>query len=136
MHAIGNGAPLLDERNDVELLNGHENGTHTVFTFRRPLRSCDTKHDLELGVSTVCMSCSMFIDHVVVRTTASCRFGTASRTSSSSIAATDFTGCFRIFTFLFEFIFTFPAPLSNSPLRQSSRILSSGMRRAASVGGD
>ena len=52
MYAVGNDVPMLDKRQDVELLDGHENATHTVFTFRRPLRSCDTEHDLDLGVST------------------------------------------------------------------------------------
>ena len=47
---LENGAPLLDDRSDVQLLDGYENATHTVFTFRRPLISCDTKHDLNLGV--------------------------------------------------------------------------------------
>ncbi|XP_037072924.1 DBH-like monooxygenase protein 1 [Pollicipes pollicipes] len=52
MHAVGNSAPLLDDSDDVELLEGSENSTHTVFTFRRPLRSCDTEHDLSLGMDT------------------------------------------------------------------------------------
>ncbi|XP_037069421.1 DBH-like monooxygenase protein 1, partial [Pollicipes pollicipes] len=52
MHAVGNSAPLLDSSNDVELLEGSENSTHTIFTFRRPLRSCDTEHDLSLGMDT------------------------------------------------------------------------------------
>ena len=54
MYAVGNGAPIVDDSNDVELVDGHENSTHTVFTFRRPLRSCDTEHDLRLGVSVHC----------------------------------------------------------------------------------
>ena len=56
MYAVGNDAPMLDKRQDVELLDGYENATHTVFTFRRPLRSCDTEHDLDLGVSTTLTS--------------------------------------------------------------------------------
>ena len=53
MYAVGNDAPMLDKSQDVQLVDGYENATHTVFTFRRPLRSCDTEHDLDLGVSTV-----------------------------------------------------------------------------------
>ncbi|KAF0292060.1 DBH-like monooxygenase protein 1 [Amphibalanus amphitrite] len=52
MHAVSNSAPILDKSNNVKLLDGYENSTHTVVTFQRPLRSCDKEHDLDLGVDT------------------------------------------------------------------------------------
>lgn len=52
MHAVGNSQPREDARSDVELLGGSENDTHTVFTFRRPLRACDTEYDLSIGMDT------------------------------------------------------------------------------------
>ena len=51
MFSVVNEIPSLDESNDVRLLDGYENDTHTVFTFSRPLRSCDTLDDIDIGVS-------------------------------------------------------------------------------------
>ena len=35
--------PEIDDSQDVELISGFENGTHTVVTFARPWETCDTK---------------------------------------------------------------------------------------------
>eukprot|EP00058_Branchiostoma_floridae_P005110 XP_002590598.1 hypothetical protein BRAFLDRAFT_123613 [Branchiostoma floridae] len=44
--------PRLDSHQDVELLSGYENGTHTVLRFRRKLRPCDTAEDREITEDT------------------------------------------------------------------------------------
>ncbi|CAH1230127.1 MOXD1 [Branchiostoma lanceolatum] len=44
--------PRLDAHQDVELLSGYENGTHTVIRFRRRLRPCDTAEDREITEDT------------------------------------------------------------------------------------
>ncbi|XP_035686300.1 DBH-like monooxygenase protein 1 isoform X1 [Branchiostoma floridae] len=44
--------PRLDAHQDVELLSGYENGTHTVLRFRRKLRPCDTAEDREITEDT------------------------------------------------------------------------------------
>ncbi|XP_066270632.1 DBH-like monooxygenase protein 1 homolog [Branchiostoma lanceolatum] len=44
--------PRLDAHQDVELLSGYENGTHTVLRFRRRLRPCDTAEDREITEDT------------------------------------------------------------------------------------
>ena len=52
-HAVGNNPPYLDTRQDVELVAGYENDTHTVVTFSRAWDTCDTEQDLALGRDTV-----------------------------------------------------------------------------------
>ena len=52
-HAVGNNPPYLDTRQDVELVAGYENDTHTVVTFSRAWDTCDPEQDLALGRDTV-----------------------------------------------------------------------------------
>ncbi len=52
MHADGNGAPLVDSSQDYRVINGHQNGTHTLVTFERDWDTCDEKGDLQLGSDT------------------------------------------------------------------------------------
>ncbi|XP_078677954.1 DBH-like monooxygenase protein 1 [Branchiostoma floridae x Branchiostoma belcheri] len=52
-YAEGYFLPRLDASQDVELLSGYENGTHTVLRFRRRLRPCDTADDREITEDTV-----------------------------------------------------------------------------------
>ncbi|CAH1265386.1 Hypp3173 [Branchiostoma lanceolatum] len=47
-YAEGYFLPRLDASQDVELLSGYENGTHTVLRFRRRLSPCDTADDREI----------------------------------------------------------------------------------------
>ncbi|XP_078700100.1 DBH-like monooxygenase protein 1 [Branchiostoma floridae x Branchiostoma belcheri] len=51
-YAEGYFEPRLDARQDVELLSGYENGTHTVLRFRRRLKPCDTAEDREITEDT------------------------------------------------------------------------------------
>lgn len=48
-HATSNAAPILDEQEDVKLLWGKQNGTHTCLRFRRAWDTCDHQ-DMALGV--------------------------------------------------------------------------------------
>eukprot|EP00058_Branchiostoma_floridae_P016323 XP_002601811.1 hypothetical protein BRAFLDRAFT_279157 [Branchiostoma floridae] len=52
-YAEGYFQPRLDASQDVELLSGYENGTHTVLRFRRRLRPCDTTEDREITEDTL-----------------------------------------------------------------------------------
>ena len=47
------GAPVADPEQDCTLVGGKQNETHTIIRFKRPLDTCDSKHDLKLGVSSV-----------------------------------------------------------------------------------
>merc|ERR1711962_1482719 len=51
-HAVGNNAPFLDSSQDLTLIAGYENDTHTVIEFSRRWTTCD-KDDLQLGTDTV-----------------------------------------------------------------------------------
>ncbi|KAJ1521461.1 hypothetical protein ONE63_003129 [Megalurothrips usitatus] len=51
-HATSNAAPILDEQEDVKLLWGRQNGTHTCLRFRRAWDTCDHQ-DMALGEDTV-----------------------------------------------------------------------------------
>lgn len=52
MYAVNNGVPMLDEQNDIELIAGLENGTHTYVLFSRRLITCDNK-DLPITVNAL-----------------------------------------------------------------------------------
>lgn len=51
-HAVGNRSPFLDKSQDLTLISGAENETHTVIEFSRLWRTCD-EEDLHLGTDTV-----------------------------------------------------------------------------------
>ncbi|KAF2357527.1 Copper type II ascorbate-dependent monooxygenase C-terminal [Trinorchestia longiramus] len=53
MHGVRNGAPLLDDSQDVVLLSGRRNDTHTTLRFRRPWVTCDQHHDMAISADTV-----------------------------------------------------------------------------------
>ena len=48
-HGLANGESQLDQQQDYDLMNAHENDTHTVLRFRRKLITCDDK-DLNITV--------------------------------------------------------------------------------------
>jgi hypothetical protein len=52
MKAIGNSAPKMDTSQDLKLIKGYQNESHTVITFQRPWQTCDTKMDMELNSDT------------------------------------------------------------------------------------
>nr|XP_045616124.1 MOXD1 homolog 1-like isoform X2 [Procambarus clarkii] len=52
-HATGYAVPVIDESQDVTLLGGYQNDTHTVVRFSRPWTTCDTLSDLQLADETV-----------------------------------------------------------------------------------
>ncbi|XP_050715576.1 uncharacterized protein LOC126998176 [Eriocheir sinensis] len=52
-YAEGNWAPKVDASQDVKLLGGYQNDTHTVLRFSRPWQTLDTKNDFMLGDDTV-----------------------------------------------------------------------------------
>jgi len=41
----------MDDSQDVELLMGYRNFTHSVLRFKRPLVTCDKEHDVPITVS-------------------------------------------------------------------------------------
>ena len=43
MKAIGNSAPKMDTSQDLKLIKGYQNESHTVITFQRPWQTCDTE---------------------------------------------------------------------------------------------
>ncbi|XP_047468824.1 DBH-like monooxygenase protein 1 [Penaeus chinensis] len=45
--------PKIDKSQDVELLGGYQNDTHTVLRFSRPLDSCDADEDRKLTSDTI-----------------------------------------------------------------------------------
>lgn len=49
-YAAGYWAPTVDELQDVTLLGGYQNDTHTVLRFSRPWITLDTDSDYMLGV--------------------------------------------------------------------------------------
>ncbi|ROT77268.1 dopamine beta hydroxylase [Penaeus vannamei] len=51
-YATGYSQPLKDDQQDVELLGGYQNDTHTVLRFSRPWSTCD-EQDFELSSDTV-----------------------------------------------------------------------------------
>ncbi|XP_069946728.1 MOXD1 homolog 1 [Cherax quadricarinatus] len=52
-HSTAYGVPNIDESQDVELLGGFQNDTHTVLRFSRPWVTCDPHGDLQLSEETV-----------------------------------------------------------------------------------
>ncbi|XP_069165930.1 MOXD1 homolog 1-like isoform X2 [Procambarus clarkii] len=52
-HSTGYAVPIIDESQDVELLGGYQNDTHTVLRFSRPWKTCDLQADLQLSDETV-----------------------------------------------------------------------------------
>lgn len=52
-------APEVDASQDVMLLGGYQNDTHTVIRFSRPWNTCDKAQDVLLSVSTM----TMLLDH-------------------------------------------------------------------------
>ncbi|XP_064084123.1 DBH-like monooxygenase protein 1, partial [Macrobrachium nipponense] len=48
-HATGNSVPEVDSSQDVQLLEGFQNETHTALRFSRPWYTCDSDGDLELN---------------------------------------------------------------------------------------
>ncbi|XP_042889305.1 DBH-like monooxygenase protein 1 [Penaeus japonicus] len=52
-HAIGNMIPIIDDSQDIEVLGGYENETHTVLRFSRPWNTCDKEHDFHLTSDTI-----------------------------------------------------------------------------------
>ena len=51
MYATGNVSPFLDTSQDLTVLEGYRNDTHTAVRFRKPWRSCDISHDRNISVS-------------------------------------------------------------------------------------
>ncbi|KAK3914348.1 MOXD1-like protein 1 [Frankliniella fusca] len=51
-HATSNAAPILDDQEDVKLMWGKQNGTHTCIRFRRAWDTCDHQ-DMVLGEDTI-----------------------------------------------------------------------------------
>jgi len=51
-HATDRDEPEVDQSQDYEMLLGYENGTHTVFTFRRKYDTCD-HHDYRITNDTM-----------------------------------------------------------------------------------
>lgn len=49
-YADRNGIPIVDESQDVKLMSGYQNDTHTVLRFCRPWTNCD-RRDFQLSVS-------------------------------------------------------------------------------------
>lgn len=52
-YAEGIWTPTVDESQDVKLLGGYQNDTHTVLRFSRPWVTLDTSTDYMLGVGRV-----------------------------------------------------------------------------------
>ncbi|KAA0192044.1 hypothetical protein HAZT_HAZT001912 [Hyalella azteca] len=52
-YAKGDGSPLLDASQDVTLMSGRRNATHTTMRFSRPWVTCDDLHDLPITADTV-----------------------------------------------------------------------------------
>ncbi|XP_042880997.1 uncharacterized protein LOC122258825 [Penaeus japonicus] len=52
-YATGYTMPTKDSSQDVELLGGYQNDTHTVLRFSKPLDSCDTEEDRKLSSDTI-----------------------------------------------------------------------------------
>ncbi|XP_050714984.1 uncharacterized protein LOC126997815 [Eriocheir sinensis] len=52
-YAEGNMAPKVDVSQDVKLLGGYQNNTHTVLRFSRPWNTCDESQDFVLTDDTV-----------------------------------------------------------------------------------
>jgi hypothetical protein len=50
-----NAAPETDISQDVYLMHGNQNETHTIITFTRKWQACDP-HDRSLTVSRLCLS--------------------------------------------------------------------------------
>ena len=42
-------SPKADDSQDWTLTHSHNNSTHLVFEFKRPLKTCDSKEDLEFS---------------------------------------------------------------------------------------
>ena len=63
-HALGQFEPEEDASQDYELLQGYENGTHTVLRFRRKYDTCDP-HDFRITVSDVLYDLSLSLLHPV-----------------------------------------------------------------------
>ena len=52
-YAFGKSLPQIDESQDWHLLEGHQNSTHTVLKFTRPLISCDKEMDRDITKDTI-----------------------------------------------------------------------------------
>ncbi|XP_037780094.1 DBH-like monooxygenase protein 1 isoform X2 [Penaeus monodon] len=52
-YATGMMIPLIDDSQDVEILGGYENDTHTVLRFARPWNTCDKEHDFQITSDTM-----------------------------------------------------------------------------------
>ncbi|XP_047476487.1 DBH-like monooxygenase protein 1 [Penaeus chinensis] len=64
-YATGMMIPVIDDSQDVEILGGYENETHTVLRFARPWNTCDKEHDFQL--TKTCMS--LVLDYIFDRNT-------------------------------------------------------------------
>ncbi|XP_018009433.1 DBH-like monooxygenase protein 1 [Hyalella azteca] len=53
MHGVGNSPPVEDPSQDMVLMEGRRNDTHTTLRFRRPWVTCDSSHDMALSSDTV-----------------------------------------------------------------------------------
>ncbi|CAL4168359.1 unnamed protein product, partial [Meganyctiphanes norvegica] len=51
--AMGNQQPKIDGSQDIELLGGYQNDSHTVLRFSRRWTTCDEDNDVKLGADTV-----------------------------------------------------------------------------------
>ncbi|XP_069946724.1 MOXD1 homolog 1-like isoform X2 [Cherax quadricarinatus] len=54
-YASGYSVPMIDNSQDVELLGGYQNDTHTVLRFSRPWVTCEPKTDMQLSNNTIRM---------------------------------------------------------------------------------
>lgn len=51
LHGEGNWHPVLDDSQDLKILGGYQNDTHTVLRFSRLWDTCDDWHDFHITVS-------------------------------------------------------------------------------------
>ncbi|XP_064630534.1 DBH-like monooxygenase protein 1 homolog [Lineus longissimus] len=59
-HATGHTKPLMDPKQDVELLMGKEEDGFTILKFKRKLNTCDQQHDLAIRNGSMKMIWAMF----------------------------------------------------------------------------
>lgn len=52
MYAEANTLPELDSTQNIIMVRGRENGTHTKIIFKRHLETCDEIHDMKITVSS------------------------------------------------------------------------------------
>ena len=51
-HAVSRSAPKVDPVQDWKLIEGAQSNGYTILKYKRPLKSCDTEHDIEIKKET------------------------------------------------------------------------------------